>query len=54
MLHETSTTEPGWRENMFQYTYAMTIYSKLNNPGMQKRAQEHIHAAKFLAWAQSK
>lgn len=46
-------TEPGWRENIFQYTYAMTIYSKLNSPGMQEWAQEHIHAAKFLAWAQS-
>lgn len=46
-------TESGCRENIFKYTYAMTIYSKLNSPGMWEWAQEHIPTAEFLAWAQS-
>ena len=46
-------TEPGCRENIFKYTYAMTTYSKLHSPGMREWAQEHIPTAKFLAWAQS-
>lgn len=38
-------TELYCRENRSKYTYAMSLYSKLNSPGMREWAQEHIPTA---------